>query len=65
MYFVRYLGGSDVFRRSFISLKVIASGGKAPPDPPLSQLYTVILSGPMGQHSNQQSVYRLSSVLEC
>ena len=53
MYFVRYLGASDVFRWSFISLKVIASGGQSPPDPLLSHLYTVILSGPMGQHSNQ------------
>ena len=29
--------------------------GLCPPDPPLSHLYTVILSGPMGRHSNQQS----------
>ena len=55
MYFVRYLGGggSDVFRWSFISLKVIAFGGQRDPPTLLSHLYTVILSGPMGQHSNQ------------
>ena len=32
-------GGSDVFHWSFFSLKVIASGGLRPPDPPISYLF--------------------------
>ena len=32
-------GGSDVFHWSFFSLKVIASGGLCPPDPPISYLF--------------------------
>ena len=32
--FRQVLGGSDVFHWSFFSLKVIASGGRSPPDPP-------------------------------
>ena len=40
-------GGSDVFHWSFFSLKVIASGGLQPPDPPISQLYNVRLSEPL------------------
>ena len=39
MYFVRYWGESDVFHWSFFSLKVIASGGRSPPDPPISYLF--------------------------
>ena len=50
------IGGSDVFHWSFFSLKVIASGGgggrRSPPDPPISQLYNVILSEPYGRHWN-------------
>ena len=46
-------GGSDVFHWSFFSLKVIASGGHSPPDPPISQLYNVRLSEPLGDIGNK------------
>ena len=48
--FRQVLGGSDVFHWSFLSLKVIASGGLCPPDPPISQLFNVKLSEPLGGH---------------
>ena len=46
-------GGSDVFHWPFFSLKVIASGGLRPPDPPISQLYNVRLSEPLGDIGNK------------
>ena len=45
--------GSDVFHWSFFSLKVIASGGLHPPDPPISQLCNVGLSEPLGDIGNK------------
>ena len=58
-------GGSDVFRWSFISLKVIASGGQSPQTP----LYPIsILSFFLDQWGDtviSSQIYRLSSVLEC
>ena len=51
--FRQVLGGSDVFHWSFFSLKVIASGGLCPPDPPISQLYNVRLSEPLGDIGNK------------
>ena len=53
MYFIRYWGVPDVFHWSFFSLKVIASGGLRPPDPPISQLYNVRLSEPLGDIGNK------------
>ena len=54
-------GGSDVFHLSFFSLKVIASGGGALPHnpipPPISQLYNVILSEPLGRHWKSNMPY--------
>ena len=46
-------GGSDVFHLSFFSLKVIASGGGAAPQTPISQLYTVRLFEPLGDIGNK------------
>ena len=55
--FRQVLGGSDVFHWSFFSLKVIPSGGQSPPDPPISQLYNVILSEPLGRHWKSNMPY--------
>ena len=58
MYFVRYGGGGSlVFHWSFFSLKVIASVGLCPSDPPISQLYNVILSEPLGRHWKSNMPY--------
>ena len=51
--FRQVLGGSDVFHWSFFSLKVVASGGHSPPDPPISQLYNVRLSKQLGDIGNK------------
>ena len=55
--FRQVLAGSDVFHWSFFSLKVIASGGLRPLDPPISQLYNVRLSEPLGDIGNKYMPY--------
>ena len=53
MYFVRYWGGQMCSTGLFFSLKVVASRGHSPPDPPISQLYNVRLSKQLGDIGNK------------